>query len=133
MLIEVEEDLPIAPFLQEIAAAPGAKPWRSGGSTTTFVIIFREKLRVQALEHEIKELIISSLSLEDITPEEIDPVAPLFVEGLGLDSIDALELGLALQKRYNVSLSADSQETRKHFASVRALAEFVASRQRASA
>jgi len=88
---------------------------------------------VQALEHEIKELIISSLSLEDITPEEIDPVAPLFVEGLGLDSIDALELGLALQKRYNVSLSADSQETRKHFASVRALAEFVASRQQASA
>ncbi|HEY9253695.1 MAG TPA: phosphopantetheine-binding protein [Stenotrophomonas sp.] len=88
---------------------------------------------MQALEHEIKELIISSLSLEDITPEEIDPVAPLFVEGLGLDSIDALELGLALQKRYNVSLSADSQETRKHFASVRALAEFVASRQQASA
>jgi len=86
---------------------------------------------VQALEHEIKELIISSLSLEDITPEDIDPAAPLFVEGLGLDSIDALELGLALQKRYNVSLSADSQETRKHFASVRALAEFVASHQTA--
>ena len=86
---------------------------------------------MQALEHEIKELIISSLSLEDISPEDIDPAAPLFVEGLGLDSIDALELGLALQKRYNVSLSADSQETRKHFASVRALAEFVASRQQA--
>ncbi|HYG05275.1 MAG TPA: phosphopantetheine-binding protein [Stenotrophomonas sp.] len=98
---------------------------------TIFANIFREKLRVQALEHEIKELIISSLSLEDITPEDIDPAAPLFVEGLGLDSIDALELGLALQKRYNVSLSADSQETRKHFASVRALAEFVASRPQA--
>lgn len=83
---------------------------------------------MQALEHEIKELIISSLSLEDIAPEDIDPEAPLFVEGLGLDSIDALELGLALQKRYGVSLSADSQETRQHFASVRALAEFVASR-----
>jgi acyl carrier protein len=93
--------------------------------------IFRENPRVQALEHEIKELIISSLSLEDITPEDIDPAAPLFVEGLGLDSIDALELGLALQKRYHVSLSADSQETRKHFASVRALAEFVASHQTA--
>lgn len=49
------------------------------------------------LEQEIKEIIISSLALEDITPEDIDPVAPLFVEGLGLDSIDALELGLALQ------------------------------------
>jgi acyl carrier protein len=88
--------------------------------------------RVQALEHEvledeIKELIISSLSLEDIAPEDIDTAAPLFVEGLGLDSIDALELGLALQKRYGVSLSADSQETRRHFSSVRALAEFVAS------
>ncbi len=83
---------------------------------------------MQTLEHEIKELIISSLSLEDIAPEDIDPAAPLFVEGLGLDSIDALELGLALQKRYEVSLSADSQETRQHFSSVRALAQFVASR-----
>jgi len=80
---------------------------------------------VQALEHEIKELIIASLSLEDVTPDDIDASAPLFVEGLGLDSIDALELGLALQKRYGVSLAADSQETRRHFSSVRALAEFV--------
>ena len=48
------------------------------------------------------------------------------MEGLGLDSIDALELGLALQKKYGVSLSADSEETRRHFASVRALGEFVA-------
>lgn len=80
---------------------------------------------MQALEHEIKELIIASLSLEDVTPDDIDAAAPLFVEGLGLDSIDALELGLALQKRYGVSLAADSQETRRHFASVRTLAEFV--------
>lgn len=86
---------------------------------------------MQALEHEIKELIITSLSLEDITPDDIDAAAPLFVEGLGLDSIDALELGLALQKRYGVSLSADSQETRRHFSSVRALAEFVASQRSA--
>ncbi|GGD53157.1 acyl carrier protein [Pseudoxanthomonas indica] len=91
----------------------------------------RESNRVQALEHEIKELIITSLSLEDITPADIDTAAPLFVEGLGLDSIDALELGLALQKRYGVSLSADSQETRRHFASVQALAEFVASQRQA--
>ncbi|MFY0182517.1 phosphopantetheine-binding protein [Stenotrophomonas sp. PUT21] len=84
---------------------------------------------MQALEHEIKELIISSLSLEDISPEDIDSTAPLFVEGLGLDSIDALELGLALQKKYGVSLSADSEETRRHFSSVRALSEFVAARQ----
>jgi acyl carrier protein len=81
---------------------------------------------VHSLELEIKELIISSLALEDIKPEDIDTEAPLFVEGLGLDSIDALELGLALQKRYGVSLSADSEETRRHFKSVQALAAFVA-------
>jgi len=80
---------------------------------------------VQRLEQEIKELIISALALEDITPEDIDPAAPLFVDGLGLDSIDALELGLVLQKRYGVHLSADSAETRRHFASVQALAAFV--------
>lgn len=80
-----------------------------------------------ALEPEIKQLIISTLSLEDVAPDDIDPEAPLFNEGLGLDSIDALELGLALQKRYGVVLAADSQETRQHFASVRALSAFVAS------
>ncbi len=79
------------------------------------------------LEQEIKELIISSLALEDITPDDIDPQEALFVEGLGLDSIDALELGLALQKKYGVSLSADAKETRQHFKSVSALAAFVAS------
>jgi len=60
---------------------------------------------MQQLENDIKELIISSLALEDVTPADIDASAPLFVNGLGLDSIDALELGLALQKRYGVSLS----------------------------
>ncbi|HSV34481.1 MAG TPA: phosphopantetheine-binding protein [Ramlibacter sp.] len=83
---------------------------------------------MQALEQEIKELIISALSLEDVKPDDIDAAAPLFVEGLGLDSIDALELGVALQKRYGVSLSADAQETRRHFASVQSLAAFVAAR-----
>ena len=80
---------------------------------------------MQQLENDIKELIISSLALEDITPADIDASAPLFVNGLGLDSIDALELGLALQKRYGVSLAADSEQVRAHFASVRALAQFV--------
>ena len=80
---------------------------------------------MQALEQEIKELIIASLNLEDVRPEDIDSDAPLFVEGLGLDSIDALELGLALQKKYGVKMSADSAETRKHFASVNALAGLV--------
>jgi acyl carrier protein len=80
---------------------------------------------VQALEAEIKDLIITSMSLEDIGPDDIDVAAPLFNDGLGLDSIDALELGLALQKRYGVTLSADSEDTRRHFASVQSLAAFV--------
>lgn len=78
------------------------------------------------LEQEIKELIISSLALEDITPQDIDVSEALFVDGLGLDSIDALELGLALQKRYGLSMSADSEQTRQHFRSVQTLAAFVA-------
>jgi acyl carrier protein len=80
------------------------------------------------LENEIKELIIESLDLEDIKPADIDSTAPLFGSGLGLDSIDALELGVAMRKKYNISFSSEDKENRKHFASVRALAEYVASR-----
>ncbi len=79
-----------------------------------------------SLEQDIKALIVTTMSLEDVAADDIDTEAPLFNEGLGLDSIDALELGLALQKRYGVTLAADSEETRRHFASVRSLAAFVA-------
>jgi acyl carrier protein len=79
------------------------------------------------LELEVKQLIIDALQLEDIAPDDIDSAAPLFIEGLGLDSIDALELGVALQKKYGISLSADSEETRRHFASVQALAAMIES------
>ena len=77
------------------------------------------------MDREIKDLIIESLALEDLRAEDIDSSAPLFVDGLGLDSIDALELGLALQKRFGVQLSADAADNRKHFASVDALAAFI--------
>lgn len=77
------------------------------------------------LELEVKQMIIEVLELEDIGVNDIDSAAPLFVDGLGLDSIDALELGVALQKRYGISLSADSEETRAHFASVAALAALI--------
>ncbi|BDT59734.1 MAG: phosphopantetheine-binding protein [Janthinobacterium lividum] len=77
------------------------------------------------LEQEVKALIIDVLQLEDLAPGDIDSDAPLFVEGLGLDSIDALEIGVALQKRYGITLAAESQETRRHFASVRALAAMI--------
>jgi acyl carrier protein len=77
------------------------------------------------LEQEVKQLIVDVLLLEDVTPADIDSDAPLFIEGLGLDSIDALEIGVALQKRYGITLPAESQETRRHFASVRALASLI--------
>lgn len=80
---------------------------------------------MQALELEIKTLIIDTLGLEDMQPDDIDAEAPLFVDGLGLDSIDALDLGLAIQRRYGIHMSADAEETRQHFRSVRALATLV--------
>ncbi len=81
---------------------------------------------MQALIEDIKRLIISTLNLEDVAPEDIDPAAPLFGEGLGLDSIDALELGLALKKTYGISLAAESEEARRVFSSVASIAEYVA-------
>jgi acyl carrier protein len=84
--------------------------------------------RMQELELEIKELMIATLRLGDegVTPEAIDAQAAIFGAGMGLDSIDALELGIAIQKRYGITMSADSQENRIHFSSVSKLAAFVA-------
>lgn len=78
------------------------------------------------LIEEIKQLIIDSLNLEGMAPGDIDADAPLFNDGLGLDSIDALELGLAIKGRYGIVLSADDENTRRHFASVSALTALVA-------
>jgi acyl carrier protein len=81
--------------------------------------------RMNELKLQIKELIISSLDLEDLKPENIVDSAPIFGEGLGLDSIDALELGVALKKRFGVKFSAESADNKKHFASVDALAAYI--------
>ena len=80
---------------------------------------------MEVLKREIKNVIISSLQLEDITPENIVDSEPLFGEGLGLDSIDALELGVALKKKFGVKFSSESADNKKHFASVDALAEYI--------
>jgi acyl carrier protein len=77
------------------------------------------------LKHQIKELIISALELEDIKPENIVDSEPLFREGLGLDSIDALELGIALKNKFGINFSAENAENKKHFASVDALAAYI--------
>ena len=82
------------------------------------------------LENQIKHMIINSLGLEDITIEDIATDAPLFGdEGLGLDSVDALELGLAVQKTFGFQLDGEKDQLRNHFASVQTLADFVRSRQ----
>ncbi len=80
----------------------------------------------EAFESEIKVLIVEALMLEDVQPDEIDPEAPLFVEGLGLDSIDALELAIAIDKKYGVKIKAEDENTREVFRSVRSLATHVA-------
>jgi acyl carrier protein len=82
----------------------------------------------ESLEAELKEMIIDVVALEDIVPEDIESDAALFVEGLGLDSIDALEIAMALEERYGVATDtdADADEYREHFASIRSLAAFVA-------
>jgi acyl carrier protein len=81
------------------------------------------------LKLELKQLIINTLELEDITPADIDDDAPLFVEGLGLDSIDALELGQALKKQYNIKPDANSEQNKQHFASLTSLALYVQQQQ----
>ncbi len=73
---------------------------------------------------ELKEHLIEELNLEDITPEEIDAEAPLFGDGLGLDSIDALEIILILEKNYGVRL-ANTAEAKPVLNSVKTLAEYV--------
>lgn len=77
------------------------------------------------LNHEIKVFIIETLGLEDVTPDDIDEDATLFDEGLGLDSIDSLELGVGLNKRYGIKVTEENEESRRIFSSVRALAEYV--------
>jgi acyl carrier protein len=79
-------------------------------------------------DEEVKRMIIDVLQLEGIAPRDIDAEAPLFGDGLGLDSIDALELGVALHKRYGITLSADAEDNRRHFASVRSLTLLIAER-----
>jgi acyl carrier protein len=78
-----------------------------------------------ALASEIAELIVEALNLE-LTASQIDPDAPLYGEGLGLDSIDILEIALVVSKRYGVQLRADSEDNQKIFRSLRRLAEYIA-------
>ncbi len=86
-----------------------------------------------ALEEEVAQLVIDTLNLEDLQATDIPPQQPLFGDGLGLDSVDALELALALQKRYDIRIASDDKDARRHFATLASLAAFVASQQAACA
>ena len=81
------------------------------------------------LEDELKELIVSALDLEDIAPEDIESDEPLFVEGLGLDSIDGLELGVAIRKKYKIKVQGSKNEIRAIFQTVRTLARYLEERE----
>lgn len=81
-----------------------------------------------SFEREIADLLVEVLDLEDIEAEEIDPEAPLFGDGLGLDSIDALEIALAISQRYGVQMKAEEEQTQEAFATLRKLAEFIDSK-----
>ena len=76
-------------------------------------------------ERELADLLVESLNLDGVSAAEIDPEAPLFNTGLGLDSIDALELALAISKKYGFQLRSDNEDNRRIFASLRALSEHI--------
>jgi acyl carrier protein len=78
-----------------------------------------------AEQRELAELIVGALNLEGVDPAGIDPDAALFGSGLGLDSIDALELALEISKRYGVQLKADDEDNKRIFASLRALSDYI--------
>jgi acyl carrier protein len=80
----------------------------------------------ESLHAELKKLIVETLALEDTAPDEIETDAPLFGEGLGLDSIDALEIAMVLEERYGVTLDDDPESNQRIFESVRSLTAFVA-------
>lgn len=83
---------------------------------------------METVENQLKALIIEALDLEDMTPADIDEAAPLFGEGgLGLDSIDALELGMAIKKRFGVVINGETEEMRARFRSVSTLADYIRS------
>ena len=125
----VESPITVADF-QDLSPAIGARRL-----TEVYLQAISKKIKYQdnvitrgnmeVLVEEIKKLIIESLDLEDLEPDDIDPSAAIFGTGLGLDSIDALELGIAISKKYGVSLPEDKAENKKIFASVDALAAYI--------
>lgn len=80
----------------------------------------------EALENELRALIIEALVLEDMAPADLPREEPLFGDGVGLDSLDALEISLALEEKYGITVDEDDVATKRRFATIASLAEFVA-------
>ena len=85
----------------------------------------------EEIETKLKEAVVSALDLEDLTPADIETDVPLFGEGLGLDSIDAMELGMAVKKAFGVSFSSNPADNKQIFRSVKTLADYVEAQQKA--
>lgn len=85
----------------------------------------------EEIETKLKETVVSALDLEDLTPADIETDVPLFGESLGLDSIDALELGMAVKKAFGVSFSSNPADNKQIFRSVKTLADYVEAQQKA--
>lgn len=85
----------------------------------------------EEIETKLKETVVSALDLEDLTPADIETDVPLFGEGLGLDSIDALELGMAVKKAFGVSFSSNPADNKQIFHSVKTLVDYVEAQQKA--
>ena len=83
-------------------------------------------MKRQQLESEIRQVVLDSVEVDGLTAADLPADIPLFGEGAGLDSIDALEIGAALRRKYNVKFKANSDENREHFKSIATLASFIA-------
>jgi acyl carrier protein len=88
---------------------------------------------VEELENELKQLIIDALSLKDVDPKDVDASTSLFGDGLGLDSVDVLELGVMLDEKYGIRVKGDDKEHQAAFETVGSLARFVASQRKQEA
>ena len=83
-------------------------------------------MKREELEEEIRQVVLSSVEIDGLTAADLAADVPLFGDGVGLDSIDALEIGAALRKKYQVKFKANSDENREHFRSISSLAAFIA-------
>ena len=88
-----------------------------------------QTLENKTLEHEIKSLIVTTMALEDVVADDIDTDAPLFNEGLGLDSIDILEISLVVARTYGTQIKAGDADNAKIFGSLRTLAQYIVDKQ----